>query len=119
MKNKAKFAIIIALAAFIGFTLLSCENPLKDLFNLPAADTPYADPPAGTYSGTQIVYLHCDGPGIITYYYTTDGSTPTASSTRYTGGITISQTTTLKAIATSSTRSNSAVFTAVYNITPL
>lgn len=47
-------------------------------------------------------------------YYTTDGTTPTTSSTLYTAPITISQTTTVKAIATANGYSNSLVASATY-----
>jgi glucosylceramidase len=49
-------------------------------------------------------------------YYTTDGSAPSTSSTRYTGPITISSTTTVKAIATASGFSPSAAASATYTV---
>ncbi len=52
-----------------------------------------ATPPGGSYTGSQSVTLSLNMPGSI--YYTTDGSTPTTSSTQYAGPITISTTTTL------------------------
>lgn len=49
-----------------------------------------------------------------TFYYTTDGSTPTETSNRYTAPFTISKTTTVKAIATISGKKNSGVATATF-----
>ena len=53
-----------------------------------------------------------------TIYYTTNGTTPTTSSTRYTGPITVSSTETLEAIAVATGDTNSAVASATYTITP-
>ena len=51
-----------------------------------------------------------------TIHYTTDGSTPTTSSAVYTGALTITQTTTLQAMAAASGMNNSAVASATYTI---
>jgi sugar lactone lactonase YvrE len=51
-----------------------------------------------------------------TMYYTTDGSTPTTSSTRYTGPVTVSQTENLQAIAVAPSYSPSATVSGAYVI---
>jgi hypothetical protein len=51
-----------------------------------------------------------------TIYFTTDGTTPTANSARYTGLISIAVTTTLKAIAIAPNYGNSSVLTATYTL---
>jgi uncharacterized repeat protein (TIGR03803 family) len=58
--------------------------------------TPVFAPPAGTYSAAQSVIISSVGANSI--YYTTDGSTPTTASTLYTGAISLSTNTTLRAI---------------------
>ena len=67
--------------------------------SVPAAvETPTFSVASGIYNSNQSVTITCATDG-ATIYYTTDGSTPTSSSTAYSSSISITQTTTLKAIA--------------------
>ncbi|MEJ0073816.1 MAG: chitobiase/beta-hexosaminidase C-terminal domain-containing protein [Candidatus Saccharibacteria bacterium] len=81
-------------------------------------NTPTADPAGGAYSSTQSVTLSAQdnsgGSGAQTIYYTTDGSTPTSSSTRYTGAISVSSDVTIKAIAYDGVGNISAVMSQAY-----
>lgn len=54
-----------------------------------------------------------------TYYYTTDGSEPTTASTKYTDPFTITETTTVKAIASVEGKTNSAVASTTFEKIPL
>lgn len=78
--------------------------------------TPAFSVAGGSYTSTQTVTIS-DATGGATIYYTTDGTTPTTSSTKYTGPVTIGSTKTLKAIAIASGYTNSAVASATYTIT--
>ena len=80
-----------------------------------AAATPTFSPAPGTYSSAQTVSIATTSSG-ATIYYTIDGSTPTASSPKYTAPLTISATTTLQAIASGNNFSASAVASGVYTI---
>jgi len=70
--------------------------------NAPSVDvtrTPKFFPKPGTFKGiTPQVNITVATKGAV-IYYTTDGSTPTRTSSRYMGPITLSKTTTLKAMA--------------------
>ena len=63
-----------------------------------AAAAPTFSPGPGTYSTPQSVTMADASPG-VTIYYTTNGSTPTTASLKYTGPITLSASTTLQAVA--------------------
>ena len=83
--------------------------------NVPQAATPTFSPAAGTYTTTQSVTIS-DATSGAAIFYTTDGNTPTTGSTRYTGAISVAQTTTIKAMATASGLGNSGVAVATYTI---
>ncbi|MBR1611831.1 MAG: chitobiase/beta-hexosaminidase C-terminal domain-containing protein, partial [Methanobrevibacter sp.] len=76
--------------------------------------TPTFSVNAGTYNESKSVTLSTTYGTKI--YYTTNGSDPTTSSTEYTGAITVSQTTTIKAIAWKSGCSNSEIASRTYTI---
>jgi len=79
------------------------------------AATPTFSPVTGTYISAQTVTIN-DATSGATIYYTTNGTTPTTSSTVYSSAITVSSTETLEAIATATVYSTSAVATAAYTI---
>jgi probable HAF family extracellular repeat protein len=79
------------------------------------AATPTYSPKPGTYKVQQQVIINDTAP-TATIYYTTDGSTPTTSSTPYTGPITVASNTTIKSIATVAGYPQSPVATGVYRI---
>ncbi|MGP8268474.1 MAG: chitobiase/beta-hexosaminidase C-terminal domain-containing protein [Terracidiphilus sp.] len=78
--------------------------------------TPTFSPAAGTYSSAQHVTIS-DATSGSTIYYTTNGNTPTTSSSVYSSAITVSATETLKAIGAKSGDTTSSVGSAVYTIT--
>ena len=93
-------------AAYAPYTITS---------SLPLASTPTFSPAAGAYTSAQSVIIS-DATSNTTIYYTTNGTVPTTSSTKYTGPITVSSTETLEAIAVAPGDSNSAVASAAYTI---
>lgn len=81
----------------------------------PQAAAPTFSVPAGTYTAAQTVSIIDTTPDPI-IYYTTDGTTPTTSSDVYSAPLTVSQTETIKAIATATGYSASAIASATYTI---
>ena len=80
------------------------------------ATTPTFSPAGGNYTTAQTVAISTPTSG-ANIRYTTDGSTPSDTvGTVYSGPVTVSATTTLKAVAYASGLTNSSVATAVYNI---
>ena len=76
---------------------------------------PTFTPVAGSYTGAQSVTL-ADATAGASIYYTTNGTTPTASSTLYGGAIAVSATETIQAIAVVSGYAPSSVTSASYTI---
>jgi hypothetical protein len=85
-----------------------------------AAATPAATPafsiPGGTYTSPQTLTV-TDATAGAMIYYTTDGSTPSATSTLYAGPISVAASETISAIAVDAGYANSAIASAQYTVT--
>jgi hypothetical protein len=82
---------------------------------MPAA-TPIISPASGTSFASSLNVSIVDSTPGATVYYTTNGSTPTTSSSVYSGPIMITAATTVKAIATASGYTQSAVGSTAYTL---
>jgi N-acetylneuraminic acid mutarotase len=105
---------IEALATAYGYSTSAVASALYTIVSPPAA-TPTISPAAGTYTSAQKVTIS-DATTGATIYYTTDGSTPTTSSSAYSSAIAVSSTETINAIAVASGYATSAVGSALYTI---
>lgn len=79
--------------------------------------TPQFSPAAGTYTATQTVTITSATTDAVVHY-TSDGSAATCASSTYAGPITVSQSTSLSAIACAAGKTDSAAANADYVITP-
>jgi hypothetical protein len=116
----ASTSTITAYAAKSGFTdsaAASAAYVINGAVQTPVA-TPTISVASGTYNNNQSVTLATATAG-ASIYYTTDGSTPDNTKTLYSGAITISATSTLKAIGIKSNFSNSAVASESYTMVVL
>ena len=102
-------------ASEITFTMAAQYRCKKMVITLEdgSVATPYFTPAEGTYYGPTDVTIH--GQEGSTVYYTLDGSNPTTNSAVYSTPITVSQTTTVKAMAVLN-GNNSDVASATYTI---
>jgi len=105
---------------------LSDSAPGNDAWNLAAIEVlpvamaaPTFTPAAGTYTGQQMVTLVVPAGEQGRIFYTLDGSTPTTSSSLYSGPIAIGTSTTIKAILAGAGYANSPVASAAYTILAL
>jgi hypothetical protein len=85
------------------------------LQSAPYAASVTLSPMPGSFTNAQAVTLADSTPGAV-IHYTTDGSVPTASSAIYHAPLMISATTTIKALATASGYSTSAVVSGTYTL---
>ena len=108
---------INAIAAENGFLQSNVSTATYTISSQTAA--PDVIPAPGTYVSAQSVVLS-DTSTNSTIYYTTDGTTPTLSSTKYNPStpIQVATTTTINAIASAPGLNNSPITTALYSINP-
>jgi hypothetical protein len=109
--NAAKSAVSLTLPKTRNVIVLAVDVSAAT----PTAVAPTFSPGAGTYASAQSVTLSSATSG-ATFYYTTNGTTPTTASTFYSGPISVSATMTLNAIAVASGYLNSPVASAAYVI---
>ncbi|HXC03078.1 MAG TPA: chitobiase/beta-hexosaminidase C-terminal domain-containing protein, partial [Opitutaceae bacterium] len=106
---------IKAIGAKSGDTTSSVASATYTISAATTVATPTFSPAGGTYTSTQSVSLS-DSTSGATIYYTTNGNTPTTSSTVYSGAISVSSTTTIKAIGAKSGDTTSSVASTTYTI---
>jgi hypothetical protein len=94
-----KFSVPVVTNGKVYFAARGEVDVYGLLNNEPEVANPDIAPNGGTFASAQTVTL-TDSTTSATMYYTLDGTTPTPASTQYTGPITVSRDTTLKAIGT-------------------
>ena len=104
----------VRLAATPGFNASPVTSNTQTSPLLTVA-TPVISPAGGNFTGSQTVTITCTTSGAA-IYYTTDGSTPAATSTPYTATFNITATTTVRAIAIAPGMTNSAVASVTYTL---
>ncbi len=82
-----------------------------------AAATPIISPAGGSYTSPQTAAITSSLAG-TKFYYTTDGTAPTVTSTSYTGPISVSASETIRAIAVAVGYQTSAISNATFNYLP-
>ena len=113
-------AIVGANTAYVGFTGgtgggISASQKLMSWTYATESVPPVFTPAAGTYKAAQSVTLR-SATANAAIYYTTNGTTPTAISARYSRPIAVDASETIKAIAISSAEGGSIVRSAAYVI---
>jgi hypothetical protein len=126
LPSEGELAVITFRAKATGNSLINVNSPDivvltedgPDSFIKNPSETvakPVANPAGGSVTSGTKVTLTTATPG-ADIYYTTDGSTPTVNSTKYSGPITINEAVTIKAIAVKDGMKNSEVLTVSFTI---
>lgn len=107
-----------AFGTFYGVTYHGGANGEGGVFKLQlgAAPPPTVSVASGSYATSQTVTITDAAPG-VTIYYTTNGSTPTTSSSVYKSPITVANSLSLQIIASGGGYATSPITTASYTIT--
>ena len=114
--NRSMTIRAISVADGLGQSDVASASYIINGSTPPQAALPTFSPTPGTYTSAQSVSISDATPNAV-IHFTTDGSTPTTSSPVYSGPISVSSTSTLRALAVASGFSPSAVATGVYTIT--
>jgi glucosylceramidase len=108
--------LLLPAFAFAGLLLGGCGGSATPTTTVqPTAVAPTFSPIGGSFTATQSVTI-TDATTGASIYYTTDGSTPTIASTKYSSPISVAATTTIKAIAIASGFNTSAVASGTFTI---
>ncbi len=85
----------------------------EETFKAEKTAAPVISPNGGTFTGSQTVTITC-ATADADIYYTTDGSTPTVDSAKYSGSFTLTASAAVKAFAVSADATASDIVTAVF-----
>jgi hypothetical protein len=107
--------LVEATAIAAAYNLSPISSKSYTYSPLPLAAAPYFSLPGGHYATPQTLTLTDATPGAV-IYYTTNGTTPSTASAKYTGPITVSTSETIEAIAVASGYNNSNVSAKSYTI---
>jgi hypothetical protein len=107
---------IKAVATAPGFNKSMMASAAYTISPVQMAATPSFNPPAGSVNPGTTVTISTTTPN-ATIYYTTDGTDPGPSTSKYTAPIPLAASATIKAIATASGFANSPIASAAYFVT--
>jgi hypothetical protein len=113
--TEAKYAIQAAYEGAGGYATSTSSLTETISSPTPPPATPVISPDGATFAEVQPVTIADSTPGAV-IYFTTNGTAPSASSTKYTGPITVGVNETINAIAVWAGHPNSEIATAAYII---